>query len=300
MRHGARFNVDIPANELTIRVRDTFTGEALPGAKVELDALSILRPPRVVYTTTQTADERGIVVWRGVPIRTLHLRVSHTGYEKLAIKPFTMPDSGTHAVDAQLVPMRGSRGKIVSAVPFENGSVMWFSSAGSRTESAELSEDGTFIYMNRHTPDETMAVVSTSHPLWVLRAPDTDRRETISLRYPDATPVAFDVWLSAAAVPTEDRYVGVVIGGVRIPQPALAHHQDLRDDPSFLRGPGPLHLRDLLATGPIDILLGPTVEEGASRGRPLDIFALPQFADPPHQRLEPGTSDVVFTPAKTP
>ena len=295
MRRGGRYDIDIPANELIIRVTDTFTGEVLRGAKVELEAFSVLRPHRVVYTARETANEQGLVVWRGVPIRRLHIRVSHTGYEKRMIQPFTMPEKGKHEIDAQLVPMRGSRGKIVSAVPFENGSVMWFSREGSRTESAELSEDGTFIYGNRHSADETMAVVSTSHPLWVLRAPDTDRRESITLRYPDAAPVAFDVWLSAAMPPNESRYVGVAIGGVRIPQPALVHHQDLRDDQNFLRGAGPLHIRDLLATGPIEVLLGPTVEEGASRGRPLDIFALDQYANVPRERLQPGTTDVAFT-----
>ena len=300
MRHRGRYNIDIPANELIIDVTDTFTREMLRGAKVELEAFSVLRPPRVVYTANATADERGRVVWKGVPIRVLHIRISHTGYEKRMIQPFTMPEKGEHRIDAQLVPMRGSRGKIVSSVPFQNGSVMWFSREGSRTESAELSEDGTFIYGNRHSADETMAVVSTSHPLWVLRAPDTDRRESISLRFPDVPAVAFDVWLSAALPAGESRYVGVAIGGVRIPQPALVHHQDLRDDQNFIRGAGPLHIRDLLATGPVDVLLGPTVEEGASRGRPLDIFALPQYADVPRQRLEPGTSDVLFTLSEPP
>jgi hypothetical protein len=295
MRHGARYNVDIPANELIIRVTDTFTGEMLRGAKVELEAFSVLRLHRVVYTATETADGRGLVVWRGVPIRRLHIRVSHTGYEKRMIQPFTMPEKGKHEIDAQLVPMRGSRGKIVSTVPFVNGSVLWYSRDGSRTESAELAEDGTFIYGNRHAADETMAVVSASHPLWVLRSPETDRRDSMTLRYPDALPVAFDVWLGTAAPPAESRHVGVVIGGVRIPQPALVQHQDLRDDQNYLRGAGPLHIRDLLATGPIDVLLGPAVEEGAGRGRPLDLFALDQFADVPRQRLEPGTTDVVFT-----
>jgi len=295
MRHRGRFDVDIPANELIIQVTDTFTREALPGAKVELEAFSILRPHRVVYTATGTADERGRVVWEGVPVRRLHLTVSHTGYEKQRIQPFTMPEKGKHPIDAQLVPMRGSRGKIVSDVPFENGYVSWYSSAGSRTETAELSADGTFVYGNRHTADETMTVVSTSHPLWVLHAPDTDRREAISLRFPDVPSVAFAVWLEGTVPPAESRYIGVVIGGVRIPQPELVHHQDLHDDPSHLRGSGPLYFHGLLATGPIDVLLGPTVEEGASRGRPLDIFALPQYADPPRQRLEPGTTDVMFT-----
>ena len=86
-------------------------------------------------------------------------------------------------------------------------------------------------------------------------------RLPLTLRFPDAPPVAFEVWLSAAAVPrAETRYVGIAIGGVRVPQR----------------------------------LLGPRVEEVAPRARALDLFALPQFAAVPRQRLEAGATDVVF------
>jgi hypothetical protein len=294
IRPFGRFNIDIPANELTLHVNDTFTREALPGATVKLEAMSVLRPPRVVFTTTETADEQGNVVWTGVPIRELRLTVSHTGYEKRVLEPFTMPGSGTHAIDAQLVPLRGTRGKIVSDRPFDSAMVVWFSPTGSETERADLAADGTFVHLNWHTAEETLAVVSASHPLWVLRAPASERRQSLTLRFPDAPAAAFDVWRAEAVPPGETRYVGVVIGGVRVPQPVLAQHQTLRRDPPLMRGPGPHPFHDLLATGPIDVLLGPIFEEVASRARALDLFALPQFADVPKQRLDPGTTDVVF------
>ena len=289
----ARFNVDIPANELTVQVTDTFTRETLPGATVKLEAIG-LRGPEVVFTTTKAADEQGNVTWSGVPLRELHLTVTHAGYEKRQLEPFTLDSSGTKRIDAQLVPLRGTHGKIVSQRPFDSGAVVWFSPAGSETERADLASDGTFVYANRHTREETMAVVSASHPLWVLRSPATEGRQSISLPFPEIPAVAFDVWLSAAVPPTVARYVGVTIGGVRVPQPVLTQNQNLRQDPPHLRGSGPQHFRDLLATGPVDVLLGPTLEEVASRTRALDLFALPQFSEVPRQRLEPGTSDVVF------
>ena len=295
MRPRTRFNIDIPDNELIVNVTDTFTSEALPGATVKLEAMSIRRPPRVVFTATEKANDEGRAVLISVPVRELHLTVEHPGYEKKRIAPFTMPERGNHTVDAQLVPLRGTRGRIVSDRPFESAVVVWFSPTGSETERADLAADGTFVYTNWHTPDETMAVVSASHPLWVLRAPATGRRETITLRFPDAPPAAFDVWLAAAVPPAQTRYIGVAIGGVRIPQPALALHQALRGDPPLMRGTGPQHFRDLLATGPIDVLLGPTVEEVGSQLRGMDIFAFPKFAEAPRQRVEAGATDVVFT-----
>jgi hypothetical protein len=294
IRPRARFDLDIPANELTVRVTDTFTRDVLPGATVKLDAMSI-RHGEVVFTSTKAADEQGNVAWSGVPVRELHLTVTHAGYEKRFIEPFTMDPRGAKSIDAQLVPLRGTHGKIVSDRPFAAAEVIWFSAAGSQTERVDLAPEGTFVYANRHTPDETMAVVSESHPLWVLRSPPTEERQSITLAFPNAAAVAFEVWLAAAVPPAVTRYVGVVIGGVRVPQPVLAEHQALRRDPPLLRGAGPLPIRDLLATGPVDVLLGPTAEEVAVRARSMDLFVLPQFADPPRQRLQPGTTDVVFT-----
>ncbi len=295
MRPRARFNIDIPANELVIHVNDTFTRESLRGATVKLEAMAMARSDRVVFSATEMSDERGNAVWSGVPLRELRITVTRAGYEKRSIEPFTMLESGKQTVDAQLVPLRGTHGKIVSDRPFDSGVVVWFSPTGSETERADLAADGTFVYTNWHTRDETMAVVSASHPLWVLRAPATERRQSISLRFPNAPAVAFEVWLAASVRPGETRYIGVAIGGVRVPQPVLAQHQALRRDPTMMRGAGPQPFRDLLGTGPIEVLLGPTLEEVAVRARALDFFALPQFADVPRQRLEPGTSDVVFT-----
>jgi hypothetical protein len=296
MRPYTRFNIDIPANELLIQVNDTFTREPLKGASVKIEIRSTLRQDRIIYSTKETADEEGNVVWTGVPIRKVWLTVSHAGYEKRVFQPFTMIKSGTHTVDAQLVPMRGIRGNIMSALPFDEGQVVWFSPDGSQTERAELSEDGTFVYMNPHTPDETMAVVSSSHPLWVLRTPATERRASLTLRFPDAPVAAFNVRLTSARNSGELRYIGVTIGGVRVPQPVLEQHQHLRNERPLMQGTGPQHFRDLLATGPIDILLGPVAEEVDSRGRNIDIFALEQYAKVPRQRVEGGMADVVFTP----
>jgi hypothetical protein len=294
VRPRSRFDIDIPANELTIHVSDTFTREALPGATVKLEAMAVLRWARVVFTTTSTANEQGDVVWTGVPVRDLQVTVTHAGYDNRSLEPFTMPRRGKHAVDAQLVPLRGTRGKIVSDRPFDNGAVVWFSPGGSETERAELAPDGTFVYANQHMPDETMTVISASHPLWVLRAPATERRQTMTLAYPNTPAVAFDVWLTAASDVT--RYVGLTIGGLRVPQPLLADHQSMRHDPPLLRGRGPQHFRDILATAPIDVLLGPPADDVPTRARKLDLFALPHYATAPRQRLEPGTTDVVFPP----
>ena len=289
---NVRFDIDIPANELTVNVTDTFTTEPLSGASVKVEAVS--RMHGVVFTTTKSTGERGSVAWSGVPIRELHLTVTRAGYEKHIVEPFTMDKSGERTIGVQLVPQRGTHGKIVSDRPFDSAMVMWFSPAGVETERADVTPDGTFVYTNWHAPEETMSVVSASHPLWVLRTPKVERRQGITVRYPAVPAATFDVWLAAALSPNATRYIGIEIGGVRVPQPVLAQHQIMRRDPPLMNATGPQHFRDLLFTGPIDVLLGPAPEEVASEARELDFFALPKFAGVPREHFDPRSGDVVF------
>jgi hypothetical protein len=189
MRARSRFHIDIPPNELRVQVSDTFTREPLPGATVKLEAMEVLWPTRVAFTTTDKAGPEGNVVWTGVPVREIHIKVSHAGYDKRDVEPFTMERRGQRTIDVQLVPLRGTRGTIVSDRPFDRAIVTWYSPAGYETERADIGADGTFVYANRHPSEETMTVVSASHPLWVLRAPATEGRASISLRFPTG-PVA--------------------------------------------------------------------------------------------------------------
>lgn len=299
VRPKARYDIDIPDNELAVEVSDTFTRAPLPGATVRVTVLSLRVPRHPVLErklTTATSDEDGLAraTLPFVPERQIILNVSLTGYQKQAVQPFTMPRSGKKTVEVQLVPLRGSAGKIVSARPFDDGSVIWFSSAGEETERVELAADGAFFYLRSHGPDETLAVVSRSHPLWDVRAPDVGRGQTIELRFPDAAPSrTFDVD-APFADPRYSRYVGLYVGGLRIPFGALQSHQGLRRLPWLVRGAGPLTIRDIAETAPIDVALGPTTEEVPGRVR--DPFALPRYADAPRKRLESGAPRVVLGP----
>jgi hypothetical protein len=299
MRRRTRFDIDIPLNELTITVIDTFTHEPLPGATVRIDILSLSVPKRPVMSRTVTTgdaeDGAGRVVLTSIPERDIVLQVSLAGYEKQRLKPFSLTKSEKKEIEVQLVPLRGISGKIVSQRPFDSAVVVWFSPSGSETERADVAADGTFIYAGSHEPTETMAVVSLSHPLWVLRSPPVARRETMTIRFPDTAPTReFDVWTTDSN-PRYSRHIGLVIGGVRVPQPVLRQHLTLRRMPTTLRGGGQLHFRDILETGPIDVLLGPMTEEVSSRAGGMDLFALPQFSEVPRLRLRAGEAAVAFT-----
>src|SRR5690606_11336092 len=94
--------------------------------------------------------------------------------------------------------------------------------------------------------------------------------------------------------PDVSTYIGLVVGGVRVPYPVLRAHQTLRDLPSLVNGVGPLHIRDLGETGPIDVVLGPLKNDVPSRMAMIDVLALPQFAGSPRKRLLPGVGAIAL------
>jgi hypothetical protein len=290
-RRNARFDVDIPDNALEINVTDTFTRAPLDGATVRYSIMSTPLPRHPVVTgelKTHGEDGRqGRVVMKYVPEREVQLEVSQAGYQKQTIKPFTMPRRDIKTLDVELVPLHGFSGRIISPIPFDRGAVYWFSASGATTEHADLEPDGTFVYSGMHGPDETLAVISLSHPLWVARAPAMERHETFEVRFPAIAAREFDI-----RIPDVDRetstYIGIYVGALRVPYAALRLHQSLRDLPSLVRGNATLHIRDLGETGPIDIVLGPTSADVPPRAGIPDPLALPQFATAPRKRLIPG------------
>ena len=297
-----RFDIDIPDNTLTVTVVDTFTQRPLPAAVLKYVVMSQRMPRLPVITRdvsqSDTGDEpgkrvAGQFVIKGVPPeRELRLTVSCPGYKKKEIDPFSMTRSEKKVIDVDLVPLGGSEAKVLSARPFANGTIFWFSSAGVETERADLAPDGTFHFEQTHYRDETMTIVSLSHPLWILRAPPVERATPLQVRFPDAAPqrdAEVVIYNMPARMVT---MIGVAIGGLRVPQPALAQHLALRGVAPLVTGGGPLLIPGLAESGPIDILRGPS---GLQRQPQfMETSMLRGFAPVATQRLQPGSAAVAF------
>jgi len=286
-----RFDIDIPDNTLTINVVDTFTRMPLPAATLKYVVMS-KRVPRFPLITRDVSRSEFVI--KGVPPEhELRLTVSCTGYKKKEIDPFSMTKSETKDIDVELVPLGGSEAKVLSSRPFANGTIFWFSSAGVETERADLAPDGTFHFERTHYRDETMTVVSLSHPLWILRAPPVERATPLQVRFPDAAPQRDAEVVIYNMPPRMVTVIGVAIGGLRVPQPALAQHLALRGAIPLVSGGSPLLIPALAESGPIDILRGPS---GSQRQPPqyLETSMLRGFAPVAAQRLQQGSAAVVF------
>jgi len=300
----ARFDIDIPDNSLTITAVDTFTLMPLPAATLKYVVMSLtVRPRRPVLTRdVSQSDDRdepgkhvaGQFVIKEVPERELRLTISCPGYKKKEIEPFSMTRNETKHIDVDLVPLGGSEARVVSTRPFENGTIFWFSSAGVETERADLAPDGTFHFEKTHYRDETMTIVSLSHPLWILRAPQVEKATPLQVRFPDSAPQRDAQVVIENAPARMVTVIGVAIGGLRVPQPVLAQHLALRGAAPLVKGSDPLLITGLAESGPIDILRGPSSQlrqpqfiESAMRG----------FVPVATQRLQPGSATVVFDSA---
>ena len=297
-----RFDIDIPDNTLTVTVVDTFTQRLLPAAMLEYVVMSqrVPRHPLITRDVSQseTGDESGKrvagqFVIKGVPERELRLTVSCAGYKKKEIDPFSITKSEKKVIDVDLVPLGGSEAKVLSARPFASGTIFWFSLDGMETERADLAPDGTFHFERTHYRDETMTIVSLSHPLWILRAPPVERATPLQVRFPDTAPQRDAEVTIYNVSPRTVTMIGVAIGGLRVPQPVLVQHLALRGVAPFITGGGPSLLPGLAESGPIDILRGPS---GLQQRQPqfMETLMLHGFAPVATQRLQQGSAAVAF------
>jgi hypothetical protein len=237
----------------------------------------------------------GTAQMTSVPPRETQITITHPGYEKQDVEPFTMDKSGTKRIDVLLVPQKGSHGKVSSPKPFQRASIVWFSPGGTETERADVAEDGTFIFEKEHGAPERLSIVSASHPLVVMQSPAIDATKTVNMAFPDVPSRSFVITATSGS-PRFGRYIGLVIGGIRVPQPVLEEHQFLRRDGTLMRGNGPLSFHDIGQAGPIDILIGPISEQVAPAVKAMDLFALPQFEKSPRQRLPEGAATLAINP----
>ncbi len=293
-----RFDIDIPDNVLTVTVIDTFSRMLLPTATLRCVVMSASAPRRPVLTIPlQPGGEEssdGRFVLRGVPLREIRLQASNPGYRKQDVDPFSLSKSEKKEVEIQLVPLNGSEGKILSPRPFEKGTIIWSSANGAETERADLFPDGTFTFEGSHFREETMTVVSLSHPLWITRAPLVERRKPLEVRFPDAAPVReADVVIENAPIRMVT-LIGVTIGGLRVPHSAFVQHLALRNLQAIAVGNAPLQIPALAETGSITILRGPSILQRPPPTLPVDPLAFRDFGVVDRQLLQPGIDRVVF------
>ena len=289
MRRNTRFDIDIPDNSLSITLSDTFTHVNITKATLRVQIMNKTGRFPVVTTTLEGGPK---FLMRGVPQRELRIEVTAAGYKKKNVEPFSITRTEKKELEIELEPPSGRQGTLISSHPFQNATIFWFSASGSEIERADVAPDGTFNFDANHYRDETMTIVSASHPLWITRPPQAERSRSLNLRFPDGAPVR-QADISLPGTPARlTTVVGVAIGGMRVPQPALAQHLALRNKIPVTTGEGPIAIAALAETGPIDILRGASVFVAPQS---IEFLAVRDFPPVESKRLQPGNASVVFS-----
>jgi hypothetical protein len=299
----ARFDIDIPGNLLKIRVIDTFTHAALPSPSLHYVVLSKQLPRRPVLTRdfktepkqgrseNVTDDEPAFAIRSVPPDRPLVLEVSCHGYKTQKLDEFSLSKSETKSIDVELVPVQGDRAKVVSSRRFDRAMLYWYSPDGTETGHAEVDPDGTFVSEGTHYRNESLVLVSKSHPLWILHAPVVERRKPLQLAFPDNAPARNITVLLAGYSPRLATPVGIAVGGLRVPAAALIEHFAVRGLPAYAVGGGPMLIPSIAETGPIDVLRGPSVNIPLG-GAPPAATVLRDFVPQVTRRVQPGNDTV--------
>jgi hypothetical protein len=275
IRAGSTFDIEIPDNRLEVTVVDARTQKPLAGAVVSLAAEHSAAPDASIFSVDAKADANGIAAFDSVTTTFPAFACAELrDYEQQCTASERVPLSGVKRYRIALQ-SRSRSGQIVVDGRLAAGQVFWVGAEGRVREAIHnvAPDDGTFRFSYSPVPGDYLVVTSQSHPLFVY-APESF--DTIVVRIPPAmAPITVAV---SPGYPREAVTPTVAIGGRLVPAEAFAQYATWRGLSQLQRG-GTYQFRDIVADGPLTILLGPIHRE-----RPLDlspdadIFALPQFS----------------------
>jgi hypothetical protein len=303
---NSRYDIDLPANRVTVEAADSESNAPIAGALVRYGAfrgeeMSSRYYFRLAYAPdatgnqvpTRTGADGRYVIRNLPPEKTLRVCLEHDDYERTCAEPMTLTSTQATTLRITMKPKKGFSGRIAGANDVAAGQLYWFAADGRETERTVVKPDGTFRFNNRHEPGEAVAFVSANLPLFAFPQPFLGEHDPMNVTMPPAPSRTFEVSIGEDRK-QEDAIVTIEIGGLVVPYPPFAQHLALHGSRLDIRGRGPLVVPDILQTGPIAVILGPPLDQVTPVMRVVDLFRLPQFRALPRKPLG-GDGNVVFT-----
>lgn len=286
---NARYDIDLPANRVTVEAADAESGAPIAGALVRYgafrsDEMSSGYYFRLAYAPDAggnvaplRTDSVGRYLIRNLPPKKiLRVCLEHDDYERTCAEPMTLSSTETKTLRIAMKPKKGFGGSIAGAHEVAAGQLYWYAADGRETERTVVKPDGTFRFNLRHDPGEAVVFVSANLPLFAFPQPFLGERDPLNVTMPPAPSRSFEVSIEEDRR-QESAVVTIDIGGLSVPYPPFAQHLALHGSQLDLRNRGPLLVPDILQTGPISVILGPPVDQVTPAMRMIDLFRLPQF-----------------------
>jgi hypothetical protein len=302
---NSRYDIDLPANAVTIEAVDADTNAPVEGARVRYGAfrseeMSSSYYFRLAYAPDATGknvptrtDADGRYVIRNLPPeKMLRVCLEHDDYERTCPEPMTLTATQERTLRIAMKSRGGFRGTIVGANEVAAGQLSWFSTDGRQTEQTVVKADGSFRFNQHHEPGEVVVFVSANLPLFVFPQPAFDEHDPMTVTMPSAPSRTFSVSIGEDR-PQESALVTIEIGGIVVPYPPFAQHLAIHGSQLDIRARSTLLIPDILQTGPISVILGPPLEQVTPAMAAIDLFRLPQFRLLPRKPVG-GDSHIVF------
>jgi hypothetical protein len=267
LSEGESYDIDIPTNELRVRVINAVT--RLPVERVHVYAAPLggetgdLEP---FFEDMSPTDASGATAAKQLAFDTpLHVCATAERYVAQCTETFVLDRTAQKDVTIALQPRAGPQGQITAGAPFLNG-LLFVVAGGRSVEEAAVAEDGSFVLRHDHPDPVIVAVASANNPLAVL----TLRRQNEMLL--GTMPRRRDVEVSLAPdSATPSAAIGLIIDGTVLPRNVILAHFPSRHVPTILRRGETVTVRDV--SGSIVVLLGSDVAPPPYP--PVDPFGIP-------------------------
>lgn len=296
---NSRYDIDLPANRVTVEARDAESGAAVSGALVRYGAFRTDEMSSTYYFKLASAldesgnrvllrtDAEGRYLLRNLPPeRILRVCLEQEDYERTCADPLKLTSTEEQTLRVAMK-RKGLSGRIAGLPAIAGGQLYWFSADGRETERAGVKADGAFRYTKPHDVSEAVAFVSLNLPLFVFVQPPVAAGDAMIVNVPAASPRTFSVSIGEAN-PQQDAFVTIAVGNLVVPYPPFAQHLALHGSQLTLQNKGPLLIPDILETAPISVILGPPPSEVTPAMRMIDFFRLPQYRSLPRKPVGAG------------
>jgi len=290
---NSRLDIDLPSNKVLVEAVDAKTGAPVSGARVRYGAFRGEEMSSTYYfrlaiendAPAHTGQDGHYTVENISPDKTIHVCLEHDDYERTCPDTFKLTSNETKTLRVPMEPRSAFRGRVIAPKAIAAGQVYWYSPDGQETEQVAVKDDGSFRFNREHRPEEVLVVVSINLPLYIQRQPMMLPGDSLDIPIPAAPIRRFEVETSEETSQTDAivtiAIVTIAIGDLIVPYPAFSQHLALHGSMLVLRNRGPLLIPDILETGPISVLLGPSPSAVAPSRN--DLFRLPQYRGVPRK-----------------
>jgi hypothetical protein len=227
---GTMLNIEIPAGEVAVTVRDSATKDALSNAFVSLARIpDIEHPDDAMYTIPARYVADSYLVKNIAKGDLYRVCAESRGYERRCSDKVQTKGERIDRITLDLESIDERTGRVLAG---GYSHIFWTTRAGAVTEAASIEPDGTFRYRQDHGPEEVVVLVGEA-PLYVARS--TSHDDGGNLTIPIATASKHDISVRLADRSRRNKaMLGLWVDGVFIAPRALRMHQIRRRQPMFV------------------------------------------------------------------